>query len=129
MRSIGLRLWPESAECLVNRALVLERLGRIDEAFRDDSRAITLDQRLAAAYLNRGILSLGWGRPADAVLDFRRALDCRPGGETAGQIHYNLALAHRAASDGPAAKAEALQAVALGCDDARALLSAAPARH
>ena len=119
-------LAPESAECLVNRALVLERLGRVDEAVCDNSRALALDRHLVAAYLNRGVLALGAGRPADAILDFRRALGCRPSNETAGQIRYNLALALRASGDLAAALAEARQAVSLGSTDARALLPAVP---
>ena len=74
---------------------------------------------LVAAALNRGTLSYKAGRHEDAIVDFRRALRAGPDPETAGRIHYNLALAHLARGDRKAALASAEEAVASGYQKAR----------
>jgi serine/threonine protein kinase/tetratricopeptide (TPR) repeat protein len=123
-------LAPRSAECRFNRALAYERTGRADLAFHDYTQATELDPKLGEAFLNRGLLSYRAGRHEQAIADLRRALGCPADRETEARIRYNLALALRAAGDGPLSASEARRAVDLGFTDARALLSpvAAPGR-
>ena len=112
-------LSPKAAWCYHDRARAEEILGQVKQAFNDYSRAIELDPALAAAALNRGILSYKAGRPEEAIADFQRALRARPDPETAGRIHYNLALAHLAQGDRKAALASAEEAVTSGYQKAR----------
>ena len=112
-------LSPKAAWCYHDRARAEEILGQVKQAFNDYSRAIELDPALAAAALNRGILSYKAGRPEDAIADFQRALRAGPDPETAGRIHYNLALAHLARGDRKAALASAEEAVTSGYQKAR----------
>jgi serine/threonine protein kinase/Flp pilus assembly protein TadD len=112
-------LSPKAAWCYHDRARAEEILGQVKQAFNDYSRAIELDPALAAAALNRGILSYKAGRSEDAIADFQRALRASPDPETAGRIHYNLALAHLARGDRKAALASAEESVASGYQKAR----------
>jgi serine/threonine protein kinase/tetratricopeptide (TPR) repeat protein len=112
-------LSPKAAWCYHDRARAEEILGQVKQAFNDYSRAIELDPTLAAAALNRGILSYKAGRPEEAITDFQRALRAGPDPETAGRIHYNLALAHLARGDRKAALASAEEAVTSGYQKAR----------
>jgi tetratricopeptide (TPR) repeat protein len=112
-------LSPKAAWCYHDRARAEEALGQVKQAFNDYSRAIELDSALSAAALNRGILSYKAGRPDDAIADFQRALRAGPGSETAGRIHYNLALAHLARGDRNAALTSAEEAVSSGYHKAR----------
>jgi serine/threonine protein kinase/tetratricopeptide (TPR) repeat protein len=95
-------LAPESAWCLANRALAYAELGRRGRALRDYDRALRLDPALAGAALGRGILHQRAGRPAEALADLERA---RRNGLDGAVLHYNLALAHLARRDRPAARA------------------------
>ena len=114
-------LSPGTAWCYHDRARAEEALGQGERALSDYSRALELDPALMAAALNRGTLSYKAGRHEDAIVDFRRALRAGPDPETAGRIHYNLALARLAQRDRAAALASAEDAVAAGYRQARDL--------
>ncbi len=121
-------LRPDSAACHYNRAVVLDSLGRTDEADRDYSRALELDPRLADAALNRGVLRYRAKRYRDAIDDFERALAAGPGRELSGRIYYNLALAHLARDDRPSASASLKAAVRAGDPEGQKLLRSLEAR-
>ncbi len=114
-------LAPTTAECFYNRARAEDALEQTRQAFSDYSRALELDSSLAAAALNRGILSYKAGRTDDAITDFQRALLARPDPETLGRTHYNLALAHLAKGDRASAQASAQEAALRGYQQAGAL--------
>jgi tetratricopeptide (TPR) repeat protein len=118
---IGAALAPGSAECFFNRALAAEAMGRVDQARSDYRAALDRDGNLTAAWLNRGILAYKLGRHPEAVADFQRALETSADTRTMGRIHYNRALARLAQGDRAAALADAEQALARGCDEARDL--------
>jgi tetratricopeptide (TPR) repeat protein len=112
-------LSPKTAWCYHDRARAEEALGQVKQAYGDYSRAIELDPALSVATLNRGILSYKAGRSEDAIADFLRALRASPDRETAGRIHFNLALAHLARGNRQAALASAEEAVTSGYRKAR----------
>ena len=91
---------------LLQSRRVAEALGRTTEAIRDYNRALELDPALISASINRGILAYQSGRNDDAIADFDRAIRRASDAPTAGLIHYNLALAHRARGDRAAALRE-----------------------
>jgi tetratricopeptide (TPR) repeat protein len=88
---------------LVNRGIILNRAGRIDEALADFDRAIADDAALAEAYLNRGNSHYLAGRFDAAISDYRRALD--NGLEKDFVAWYNIGLAQEAKKDPVAARA------------------------
>jgi len=118
---VCIALAPEAAICHYNRALAYDAQGRSEDAQRGYARAIELDPHLAAAWINRGILSYKSGRHAEAVTDFIGGLKTATDRETRGRLHFNLALTQLAIHDRPAALANAEQAVDLGCQEAIAL--------
>ena len=81
-----LAIEPEAAICHYNRALTYAALGRAEAAQRGYSRAIELDPGLAAARLNRGILSYKAGRHPEAIADFAGGLEAGPDRETRGRL-------------------------------------------
>ena len=101
-----------------NRALALAALGEVDEAIRDDTRALQLDGTLADAPLNRGILHYQEGRLDAAESDFRRAIGAAKGRTTLGKAHYNLALVAIARGDRPTALSQIAAALADGHTEA-----------
>jgi serine/threonine protein kinase/Flp pilus assembly protein TadD len=116
-------LAPQSAECYFNRARVAEALGRGDDAIRDYTRAIELDSGLTSALINRGIMAFRDGRHDDAIADLGRAADAASTSDSSpiGLIQFNLALAHLARGDRPAALACASEAKARGHEGGREL--------
>jgi len=55
------------------------RGGRAQEALREFDEALKLNDRLADAYLGRGLVyEFGFGKTAEAERDYRRALQLRP---------------------------------------------------
>jgi eukaryotic-like serine/threonine-protein kinase len=115
------RAGPDTAVCYYNRTLAYDALGQTDRAFHHVCRAIALDPNLTAALLNRGILLFKSGRSWEAITDFQQALRTASDPETLGRIHFNLALAHLAQGDRPSALADAENATAQGCQEARRL--------
>ncbi|HVA45421.1 MAG TPA: tetratricopeptide repeat protein [Pirellulales bacterium] len=74
--------------CYYNRGLANAQLARNDAARRDFDRALDLDPKLAAAALDRGMLSYRDGRYDEALIDLQRA---RSDGADAGSVAYGLA--------------------------------------
>lgn len=94
----------ESAPCYTHRARAWQALGRADRAERDYDRAVELDPKDAASWINRGAFRLGAGRYHEAIADLQTAL--RRGGDPA-TVHYNLALSYQALGDRASARLHA----------------------
>lgn len=87
---MAVTLNPEYAEALLNRAIVLNELGRFDEARESFMRAGSADRRwsaefpselgnrLAVAHAKLGDLYLEFDRPARAAREYLEALEIRP---------------------------------------------------
>jgi Flp pilus assembly protein TadD len=60
--SRALQLNPQHVKAYYNRAVALERHGRLDEALSDYSRAAQLDGSNSSAHLNAGLLLCKLGR-------------------------------------------------------------------
>ncbi len=71
--TVCVALFPRTAECYYNRAVAYEALDQQDRAAADYSRALELNPALTDAAVNRGVLALLAGRPAEAASDFRIA--------------------------------------------------------
>lgn len=79
-----------------NRGLAHVQLQRHDSARRDFDRALELDGGLAAAALERGMLSYEEQRYAEAIADLKSA---GAGGADTVRVAYGLALAYTATED------------------------------
>jgi tetratricopeptide (TPR) repeat protein len=101
-------LYPHTAECFYNRALVWTALEKLDEAVKDYNRALQLDPRLAVAALNRGMLHSTKRNFAAATADLQMALEL---GAEPAIVHYNRALVALARHDRPAALSHLRQAL------------------
>jgi tetratricopeptide (TPR) repeat protein len=66
--------------------------GDLNEASRSLEKALAMDQGLAEAYWQRGVLSYRRTRPKDAVADLLKALELRP---SLNDAHADLAMAYR----------------------------------
>jgi serine/threonine protein kinase len=86
--------------CYYNRGLAYKQLSHPEAARRDFDRALALDPHLAAAALDRGMLSYTQQRYDEALADLRRASS--DGGDAAG-VAYGLALVFAAQGDRAAA--------------------------
>jgi tetratricopeptide (TPR) repeat protein len=87
----AIRLNPRYAEAHLNRAVILSELGRSDEvgesvmrlreldAANDDTFPPELGNRIATDHGRLGDLYMQAGRPEDAVEEYRKALEIRPG--------------------------------------------------
>jgi tetratricopeptide (TPR) repeat protein len=101
-------LEPRSAACYHNRALAYESLDRPDLAAADYSRAVELDPLFAEAYWNRGALRYEGGDAPGAATDFSLALQAPSlDASSRARLRFNLALAHLASGDRPAALIDA----------------------
>lgn len=76
---------------MTNRGILLERLGRFDEARLNYNDAIHFDVLSVPAFVSLGTLNLLESNYADAVTALKRALAIDPG---AGVAHLNLGVAH-----------------------------------
>jgi tetratricopeptide (TPR) repeat protein len=74
----GVSLAPRNAANLDSRALVLLRLGRLDEAIAGYDLALTLSPRQADALYGRGLAKLGKGQGAAGQSDLTAARAIRP---------------------------------------------------
>ena len=70
--------------------------GQYDQALADYTKAIEINPRYAAAYLNRGVIFYKTARFDQALVDFRQALDINPKDAAAAK---NLEQASKAKSD------------------------------
>jgi adenylate cyclase len=103
----AIALSPSSAGAYVQRARLLLRLGRTDEALAVGRRAVQLDPLSQAAHNGlAGIFALS-GRHAEAVASYRSALALVPGD---AYFHSNLALSQAELGDTAGAMASLAQA-------------------
>lgn len=86
----------------VNRGVILNRAGRLDEALDDFDQALAKDGDLAEAYLNRGNTYYLMRRYDDAIADYRSSLDYDLA--KAHVAWYNIGLAYEAQNDTAKAK-------------------------
>jgi len=86
----------------INRGVLLNRSGRIDEALADFDYALEQDPELAEAYLNRGNSYYLQRRFDEALADYEASL--RYGLGKADIAWYNIGLAHEAKKDPVKAK-------------------------
>ncbi len=87
---------------LVNRGIVLNRAGRLNEAIDDYNAALEGDASLGEAYINRGNSQFLAGRYDLAVADYEKSLDSdlsKP-----WVAWYNIGLAREAQKDARAAR-------------------------
>jgi len=63
---------PQSALSYSSRALLLERLGRPDQALPDHDRALTLEPTNTAYLKHRGLCYRTLGQYASAIADFSK---------------------------------------------------------
>jgi predicted O-linked N-acetylglucosamine transferase (SPINDLY family) len=69
---------PQSADAAVGLGIVLQNLGRTDEAIAEYQRAIAIAPSSAEAWSNLGVSLRGLGRNEEALEAYRRALSIRP---------------------------------------------------
>ncbi|HVW38548.1 MAG TPA: tetratricopeptide repeat protein, partial [Pirellulales bacterium] len=86
--------------CYYNRGLAYMQLSHPEAARRDFDRALALDPHLAAAALDRGMLSYTQQRYDEAIADLERASS---DGADAANVAYGLALVFAAKGDRAAA--------------------------
>jgi tetratricopeptide (TPR) repeat protein len=70
---------PNRAEYHMYLGWVANEAGQVATAKAALTAALELDQGLGDAYWQRGVLNLRQGGPADAILDFKKALELTPG--------------------------------------------------
>ncbi len=86
----------------VNRGIILNREGRLDEALADFDRALEKDAELAEAFLNRGNTYFLMRQYDDAIADYETSL--RHGLGKSHIAWYNIGLAYEAKRDEVKAK-------------------------
>lgn len=84
----AVELMPRDAEAHCNLAVVLNDLGRPEEAEASCRRAIALNPGYAEAYCNLGVVLNGQGKVEEAEASLRRATALKPG---YAEAHCNLA--------------------------------------
>ena len=84
---------PEERKALAHNERGLEHFakGRVEQAVKEYTEAISAFPNLAAAHNNLGSAHFAAARFEEAVAAFRRAAEIEP---NYGQAHFNLALAH-----------------------------------
>lgn len=88
---------------LANRAQLLARLGRTEEALADFDRAIAIDPAFPDHYLDRGNLLFELGRVDDALADYEMAMRMSP---PLPEAYYNRAEVRMAIGDLEGARAD-----------------------
>ncbi|MEV7804567.1 tetratricopeptide repeat protein [Microbispora sp. NPDC088329] len=86
-----------------NRAQLLARLGRTEEALADFDRAIAIDPGFPDHYLDRGNLLFEMGRADEALADYETAMRVSP---PLPEAYYNRAELRLAAGDLDGARAD-----------------------
>jgi tetratricopeptide (TPR) repeat protein len=106
----ALRIAPRDAETHFGRAVVLQRLDRLEDALAsyDQSLAVAPDQ--AEVWCNHGNTLMALRRFEDALQSFDRGLKCRA---DVGMLHYNRASALNALGRGAEALIAYERALAL----------------
>ena len=80
---LALRDQPDDPKVLQNMAIAYSKTGRLDDAVRCYSRALTLDPRLSGAHYGIAFLLIRKGDPLAAEEHLRRFLDQPPKGAEA----------------------------------------------
>jgi tetratricopeptide (TPR) repeat protein len=109
----AVRRAPQSAAAYSNRGAARIRLGDIDGAIVDYTRAMELTPGDAELFFNRGNAYVAGGHPTFAIADYTRALELRAGYAAA---HFNRGSARARAGDVEGARADWRQAVELEPD-------------
>ncbi|GGO00149.1 hypothetical protein GCM10010116_00200 [Microbispora rosea subsp. aerata] len=86
-----------------NRAQLLARLGRKEEALADFGRAVAIDPNFPDHYLDRGNLLFEMGRTEEALADYETAMRVSP---PLPEAYYNRAELRLAAGDLDGARAD-----------------------
>ena len=68
---------PTSERAYVNRALAYERLGNVQQAIEDYSRALVVGAHDGKVYYLRGLAFKQLGMGEEAIADFKKAADMR----------------------------------------------------
>lgn len=110
----------------VNRGLILNRAGRLNEALADFDEALSRDDGTAEAYLNRGNTYYLMRRYDEAIEDYRASLDYDLA--KAHVAWYNIGLAYEAQNDPAKARSAYQTSLELNPDfgPAQAKLGAEP---
>ena len=103
---------------LINRGIIYNRRGDLNEALADFNKAIDLDDDLAEAYLNRGNTWFYAGEHDRAMTDYEKALALDISKPWAAW--YNIGLVHDARKETEKAQAAYRQALELKPDFALA---------
>lgn len=104
----------DEKKTLVNRGIIFNRAGRLNEAISDFNTALDIDAGLAEAYLNRGNSFFLGGRYDDALKDYEDSL--RYGISKPWAAWYNIGLARAAKKDAAGAREAYLKALELNPD-------------
>ena len=96
---------------LVNRGILFNRKGDLNEALSDFNRAIEIDEDLAEAYVNRGNTWFYAGDYDRALADYERSLTLDVAKPWAAW--YNIGLVHDARNDAEAAQEAYAKSLAL----------------
>ena len=99
----ALALDPANLDVLLNSAVLLGSLGRLDEALAVDEAIVRRDPVNVRALFNLGIYQREDGRLDAAIASFRTVLSLSPGN---GGAHYGLGIALLQKGDAPGALAE-----------------------
>ncbi len=105
-----IRLQPRSAYGYGNRALILGRLGRYQDAVGDFSKALEFDKASSVILEGRGRAYLALGKYSDAIADYERAQRLAPDNS---DILAGLGLAYQEQGELPQAFATYNQLIAL----------------
>jgi tetratricopeptide (TPR) repeat protein len=111
---------PDFIDALVNRAMLLGGLGRLDEALADCDRAVRLAPGHPMMLLARGNVLMGMERPGEAAECFEAALRLAPGEGELWALHGEAlagAARHEAAVD------SLQRAMSLGAEGAKLRLN------
>jgi tetratricopeptide (TPR) repeat protein len=98
----------------VNRGVILNRAGRLDEALADFDKALAKDEDLAEAFLNRGNTYYLMRRYDEALDDYQTSL--KHGLTKSHVAWYNIGLAYEAKKDAVKAKDAYRTALAINPD-------------
>ncbi len=96
---------------LVNRGIVLNRAGRLDDALADFNAALEKDPTLGEAWLNRGNTQYLRGRYDLAIADYEKSLETNI--SKPWVAWYNIGLAREALKDARGARTAYERALAI----------------
>jgi tetratricopeptide (TPR) repeat protein len=108
----------DKKKTLVNRGIILNRDGSLDEAMRDFNLAIAIDSSLGEAFLNRGNTQLLSGAPDAALADYQKAIALDVNKPWAAW--YNMGLAYEYKGDKARAREAYEKAVEINPDFSQA---------